>query len=210
MNNFVFHTAIENQPIKSQNTHFNPWAQYLSGAQLSGMSRFNDGEAIPVQLVNEWPSNDDALGGALFEVANFIYGSTGICTLDLPSSVYWFHTFNAHIVPSESNPSAGRYGKSFENNGVKKELLNDNNIYLSFFQRWSLRIKHMRVLTRWTSLLISNRTIFVLMQVKSNLHVTLPKLGLHLYLHFLEIPLVMLLELISDDLLMAMGSITEE
>ena len=133
MNNFVFHTATENQPIQSQNTHFNPWAQYLSGAQLSGMSRFNDGEAIPVQLVNEWPSNDDALGGALFEVANFIYGSTGICTLDLPSSVYWFHTFNAHIVPSESNPSAGRYGKSFENNGVKIELLNDNNIYLSFF-----------------------------------------------------------------------------
>ena len=133
MNNFVFHTATENQPIQSQNTHFNPWAQYLSGAQLSGMSRFNDGEAIPVQLVNEWPSNDDALGGALFEVANFIYGSTGICTLDLPSSVYWFHTFNAHIVPSESNPSAGRYGKSCENNGVKKELLNDNNIYLSIF-----------------------------------------------------------------------------
>ena len=111
MNNFVFHTATDHQTVNSQNTHFNPWAQYLSGAQLGGMSRFNDGEAIPVQLVNEWPSNDDALGGALFEVANFIYGSTGICTLDLPSSVYWFHTFNAHIVPSESNPSAGRYGK---------------------------------------------------------------------------------------------------
>jgi len=109
MNNFVFHTATGNEPIQSQNTHFNPWAQYLSGAEVSSMSRFNDGEAIPVQLVNEWPSNDDALGGALFEVANFIYGSTGICTLDLPSSVYWFHTFNAHIVPSESNPSAGRY-----------------------------------------------------------------------------------------------------
>jgi hypothetical protein len=60
-------------------------------------------------LTQEWPSNDNALGGAIFEVMNFIFASTGTCYIRLPVAVYWFHVFNAHIDPTESDPSSGTY-----------------------------------------------------------------------------------------------------
>jgi len=64
---------------------------------------------LPVMLTQEWPSNDNALGGAIFEVMNFIFGNTGTCFIRLPVAVYWFHVFNAHIDPTESDPSSGTY-----------------------------------------------------------------------------------------------------
>lgn len=82
--------------------HFNPWSDYT-------FTRVADGELLPVQVVNEWPSNTSTLGGAIFEVVNFIFGETGTCYINLPTAVYWFHVFNAHIDPSNSDPSSGVY-----------------------------------------------------------------------------------------------------
>jgi len=92
---FTFNTQV-------QNTHFNPWSEYTQ-------SRIEDGQLLPVAMVNEWPSNTHTLGGAIFEVMNFVFGATGTCYINLPQSVYWFHAFNAHIDPSASDPSAGVY-----------------------------------------------------------------------------------------------------
>lgn len=92
---YTFNTQV-------QNTHFDPWAAYTQ-------TRVNDGDLLPVNLVNEWPSNDQTLGGAIFEVMNFVFGSTGTCYINLPVSVYWFHAFNAHIVPTKSDPATGVY-----------------------------------------------------------------------------------------------------
>ena len=94
---YTFNTQV-------QNTHFDPWAQYTQ-------TRVNDGELLPVALVNEWPSNTQTLGGAIFEVMNFVFGETGTCYINLPTAVYWFHVFNAHIDPSKSDPSSGVYGR---------------------------------------------------------------------------------------------------
>ena len=96
---YTFNTQV-------QNTHFDPWAEYTQ-------TRITDGELLPVGLVNEWPSNTQTLGGAIFEVMNFVFGEQGTCYINLPSAVYWFHVFNAHIDPSKSDPSAGIYGKTF-------------------------------------------------------------------------------------------------
>merc|ERR1712157_548518 len=95
-NMFTFHTNV-------QNTHFNP--HHVSYHQ----ERVQDGALLPVTLTQEWPSNDNALGGAIFEVMNFIFGNTGTCFIRLPVAVYWFHVFNAHIDPTESDPSSGTY-----------------------------------------------------------------------------------------------------
>lgn len=93
---YTFNTQV-------QNTHFDPWAEYAQ-------TRVNDGELLPVQLVNEWPSNTQTLGGAIYEVMNFVVGEQGTCYINLPTAVYWFHVFNAHIDPSKSDPSTGVYG----------------------------------------------------------------------------------------------------
>lgn len=68
-----------------------------------------DGALLPITLVNEWPSNTQTLGGAIFEVANFIFGDAGTCFINLPVAVYWFHAFNAHIDASQSDPTTGVY-----------------------------------------------------------------------------------------------------
>ena len=103
---YTFNTQV-------QNTHFDPWAQYTQ-------TRVNDGELLPVALVNEWPSNTQTLGGAIFEVMNFVFGEQGTCYINLPTAVYWFHVFNAHIDSSKSDPSSGVYGKK---NFSKQTLL---------------------------------------------------------------------------------------
>lgn len=92
---YTFNTQV-------QNTHFDPWAEYAQ-------TRVTDGELLPVQLVNEWPSNTQTLGGAIYEVMNFVVGEQGTCYINLPTAVYWFHVFNAHIDPSKSDPSTGVY-----------------------------------------------------------------------------------------------------
>jgi len=68
-----------------------------------------DNTPIPVSLTQEWPSNPNALGGAIFEVMNFIFGDAGTCYIRLPVAVYWFHVFNAHVDPIGSDPSSGVY-----------------------------------------------------------------------------------------------------
>lgn len=92
---FTFHTNV-------QNTHFDPSAHYEH-------TRVEDNTLLPVMLTQAWPSNDNALGGAIFEVMNFIFADTGTCFIRLPVAVYWFHVFNAHIDPTESDPSSGTY-----------------------------------------------------------------------------------------------------
>jgi len=92
---FTFHTHVPN-------THYDPSEYYVP-------TRVEDNTLLPVQLTQEWPSNENALGGAIFEVMNFIFGNTGTCYIKLPVAVYWFHVFNAHIDPTESDPSSGTY-----------------------------------------------------------------------------------------------------
>lgn len=96
---FTFHTNVENN---YNNNYYDP-------SQVYQHTRVEDNTLLPVTLTQEWPSNDNALGGAIFEVMNFIFASTGTCYIRLPVAVYWFHVFNAHIDPTESDPSSGTY-----------------------------------------------------------------------------------------------------
>ena len=92
-------------------------------------TRVEDNTLLPVQLTQEWPSNENALGGAIFEVMNFIFGNTGTCYIKLPVAVYWFHVFNAHIDPTESDPSSGTYA-----------LIAANQVHITFLQNFFKKV----------------------------------------------------------------------
>lgn len=92
-----------------------------------------DNTPIPVSLTQEWPSNPNALGGAIFEVMNFIFGDAGTCYIRLPVAVYWFHVFNAHVDPIGSDPSSGVYALVAANQAFEgvSTLGMDKNIFMN-------------------------------------------------------------------------------
>jgi hypothetical protein len=46
---------------------------------------------------NIWPANDNTLGGAIFSYIPEEQIGNGTCTINFPSTVAWFHVFDAHI-----------------------------------------------------------------------------------------------------------------
>lgn len=93
--NFIFHTET---------------ASEYDSASFDSFSRvIPEQTLLPVNVVNEWYSNEHALGGAIYEITNFIYGDVGTCFLKFPTAVYWMHVFNAHIDPVKSQPGNGIY-----------------------------------------------------------------------------------------------------
>ena len=128
---FTFETSVER-------------ADYGHGSYNSAIDRYGsydpnyvptpveDNTPIPVSLTQEWPSNPNALGGAIFEVMNFIFGDAGTCYIRLPVAVYWFHVFNAHVDPIGSDPSSGVYALVAANQAFEgvSTLGTDSNIYI--------------------------------------------------------------------------------
>jgi len=50
-----------------------------------------------VHTENIWPANDNTLGGAIFSYIPLDPIGNGTCTINFPSTVAWFHVFDAHI-----------------------------------------------------------------------------------------------------------------
>jgi hypothetical protein len=105
---FTFQTSVERADY-GHGSYNSAIDQYGSYDPNYVPTPVEDNTPIPVSLTQEWPSNPNALGGAIFEVMNYIFGDAGTCYIRLPVAVYWFHVFNAHVDPIGSDPSSGVY-----------------------------------------------------------------------------------------------------
>ncbi|CAG5107084.1 Oidioi.mRNA.OKI2018_I69.chr1.g3138.t1.cds [Oikopleura dioica] len=120
---FTFQTSVERSSYGhgSYNSAIDQYGAYDPNYVPTPVE---DNTPIPVSLTQEWPSNPNALGGAIFEVMNFIFGDAGTCYIRLPVAVYWFHVFNAHVDPIGSDPSSGVYALVAANQAFEDFIVN--------------------------------------------------------------------------------------